>query len=243
MKNNPELKYSNTVVIIPAYNEARAIGDIVSSIKDSYRGLHVVVINDGSKDNTKEIAKKAGATVLTHTYTMGYGVAIQTGYMYAFRHGYQFLVQIDGDGQHDVRDIETLLSTLKKSDCDIVLGSRFLGSSEYKSTTLRRFGISFFTTLIRWITKKNITDPTTGFQAMNRKVIEIFIKDSFPYDYPDADIIIMLSKLKTSIKEVSVRMYPNAEGKSMHNNPLKVLYYMFKMTMSIFLTQCRRACV
>ena len=234
------MNFSNILVIIPAYNEEKSIFRVVSSVKDEYPDLTVVVIDDGSDDNTAEIARQAGGTVLCHPFNMGYGVTIQTGYKYALSGNYKYLVQIDGDGQHETKDIETLLENLADGSCDIVLGSRFLGSISYKSTLYRHIGTLFFRNFLRLFSITKITDPTTGFQAMNRKVLKIFAQDSFPCDYPDADVIIMLSKLNIRIKEVPVRMYNNHNDKSMHSNPFNVLYYLFKIILSIGLTLLRK---
>lgn len=233
------VNFLNILIIIPAYNEEKSIFRVVSSVKEEYPDLTVVVIDDGSKDDTAQIAGRAGATVLRHPFNMGYGVTIQTGYKYALRNNYKYLVQIDGDGQHEIKDIGTLLENLADGSCDIVLGSRFLSPNGYKSLLCRHIGIFFFRNLLSLFSVK-ITDPTTGFQAMNRKVLKVFAQDSFPCDYPDADVIILLSKLNIRIKEVPVRMYNNYNSKSMHDNPFKALYYVFKMIFSMGLTLLRK---
>lgn len=232
--------HSNTLIIIPAYNE-KSISRVVSSVKELYSDIDVVVINDGSTDDTAMLAAKAGAKVLTHPYNMGYGAAIQTGYKYAVRNNYKYLVQIDGDGQHDPKGIKNLLAKIKNGSCDIVLGSRFLGlNSNYRTSIYRFIGIRFFRFILRLFTGLKISDPTTGFQALNHKVLKIFTQDIFPYDYPDADVLVLLSKLNINIKEIPVTMYPNSDGKSMHSNPLKVLYYIFKMVLCMFIAKLRR---
>lgn len=231
---------SDTLVIIPAYNEEKAISGVVSSIRKLYPEMDIVVVNDGSSDETVVKAEDAGAIVLSHSFNMGYGIALQTGYKYAFRRGYRFVVQIDGDGQHDPTGIKTVLDRVKDGYADIVLGSRFLSDDSYKPSLLRLTGIRFFRFLIRFLSGKVITDPTTGFQAMNRNVLNVFIQDFFPVDYPDADVVILLSGLGFKISEAPVLMRPNLGGKSMHSNPMRVLYYIFKMTLSMFLTKIRK---
>ncbi|MDY6862564.1 MAG: glycosyltransferase family 2 protein [Thermodesulfobacteriota bacterium] len=232
--------HSYTIVIIPAYNEEKTIFGVVSSIKEEYPGCTVVVIDDGSSDETSKLAARAGAIILSHPFNMGYGTALQTGYKYAIRHDYRFLIQMDGDGQHDVRDIKVLLENLEGQSCDIALGSRFLGSINYKTSLYRYIGTIFFSCILYLFSGKKITDTTTGFQAMNQKVLKVFARDLFPCDYPDADVIILLSKLGMRIKEVPVRMYNKNEGKSMHANPFKVSYYIFKMILSMCLTVLRK---
>lgn len=231
---------SDTLIIIPAYNEEKAAPVLISSIRTLYPDMDIVLVSDGSSDKTAEEAEKAGAVVLSHPFNMGYGVALQTGYKFAVRKNYRYLVQLDGDGQHAPESIGNLLAAVKDGSYDIALGSRFLGKGNYTPSIYRRIGINLFRLILRLLSGKNIKDITTGFQAMNRKVLNLFAQDVFPADYPDADVIILLSKLNFRITEVPVIMYPNQEGRSMHRNPLKVLYYVFKMFLAMFLTKLRR---
>jgi len=231
---------SKTLVIIPAFNEETSIVNVVESIKAVVDEVDIVVIDDGSTDKTVENSKKAGAKVISLPCNMGYGVAIQTGYKYAMQRHYQYLVQMDADGQHEAKDIKVLLNTLYSSDFDIVLGSRYLGDYTYCQTYYRKIGTIVFKFLLYVYSGKKISDPTTGFQAMNRRVLELFVKDLFPCDYPDADVLFLLTKLGYNIKEVPVRMYTNECGKSMHSNPLHAFYYVFKMLLSMTLTLLRK---
>lgn len=231
---------TDTVIIIPAYNEERSISRVASSIKKLYPDIALVVIDDGSSDDTASLAAKAGAVVLSHPFNIGYGASLQTGYKYALLNGYDYLVQIDGDGQHDPRGINVLLENLKGGHYDIVLGSRFFSSEAYELSIYRIIGIKFFRLILRFFSGQNISDPTTGFQAMNKRILSLFIQDVFPCDYPDADIIILLSKLHFKIKEVPVLMYPNPEGKSMHKGLLNAFYYIFKMLLSMLVTKLRK---
>ena len=231
---------TNTIVIIPTYNEEKTIFNVVSSVKKEHPFFDVVVIDDGSTDDTANYATQAGALVLSHPFNMGYGATIQTGYKYAHRQDYKHLVQLDGDGQHDTMEIKVLLDALNGDSCDIVLGSRYIVFGDYRASPYRYAGTILFRSLVRLFTKIKITDPTTGFQAMNRKVLRIFVQDLFPCDYPDADVIVLLSTLNIRIKEVPVRMYYNHKGKSMHSNPLNAFYYVFKMILSMALTLLRK---
>jgi glycosyltransferase involved in cell wall biosynthesis len=231
---------SDTLVIIPAYNEERNISDLIHSIKQLYPDMDVAVIDDGSSDATAQLAGRAGAHVLSHPFNMGYGVSLQTGYKYAVLRDYRFVVQVDGDGQHDPGGIGTLLDNVRTNASDIVLGSRFLAQNDYKPSIFRLTGIRIFSVVLRLLSGREVKDVTTGFQAMNRKVLDVFVSDIFPYDYPDADVILLLSGLGFRIKEVPVTMYPNKEGKSMHRSPLNALYYIFKMILSMFLTKMRK---
>jgi glycosyltransferase involved in cell wall biosynthesis len=232
--------HTDSLVIIPAFNEEKSIVHIVNSIKQLHPDIDVLVINDSSRDETANLAAKAGAAVLSHPVNMGYGVSLQTGYKYAVRNNYHYLIQMDGDGQHDPAGITILLETVKAQGADIVLGSRFLGTNTYKPSIYRGIGIMVFRFLLRAFSGQKILDVTTGFQAMNRRVLNLFVTDVFPCDYPDADVILLLSKLKFRIKEMPVTMHPNLSGKSIHSSPFKVLYYIFKMSLSMLLTKLRR---
>jgi len=231
---------SDTLVIIPAYNEESNISGVIQSIKQLYPVIDIAVIDDGSSDATAQLAGRAGACVLSHPFNMGYGVSLQTGYKYAVVKDYQYVVQVDGDGQHDPGGIGTLLDMVKNKGLDIVLGSRFLGQNDYKPSIFRLTGICLFRVVLRLLSGQDVKDVTTGFQAMNRKVLDLFVSDIFPYDYPDADVILLLSGRGFKLKEVPVTMHPNKEGKSMHQNPLNALYYIFKMILSMFLTKLRK---
>jgi len=225
------------LVIVPAYNEAGKIAAVVERVCATVPAADILVINDGSQDATATLAAAAGAIVVSHPFNMGYGVTIQTGYKYALSHGYDYLVQIDGDGQHDPTYIPALLVPLATGEADFVLGSRFMGEESYAPSLSRRVGMAFFRGLVRRITGLPITDCTSGFQAFNREVIGFFCRDIFPVDYPDADVLITLHRAGFRIRELPVRMYA-AEGKSMHSG-LKPLYYVFKMILSIFVTLIR----
>jgi len=223
------------LVIIPAYNEEMRIGDVIAAARAVDRVDEVVVIDDCSSDHTAEIARKAGATVVSLVVNLGYGAALHTGYKYSYDHGYDVTVQIDGDGQHDPRYIQSLIEALESKRCDVVVGSRFLGSMrKYDAPLFRRVGMRFFSFLIYLFTKNEITDPTSGYQALNRNVIELFARGNlYPSDYPDADVIILLNNMGFKIMEIPVVMYENKTGQSMHSG-LKPLYYVVKMLLSIF---------
>jgi glycosyltransferase involved in cell wall biosynthesis len=226
------------IVIIPAYNEGARIADVVGNVRRIVPDYAILVVNDGSRDDTAAAAAGAGAKVVSHPFNMGYGVAIQTGYKYAHEHGYDFLVQIDGDGQHDPAYIPRLLEPVMKGETDFAIGSRFLGVESYDPSLARRIGMGLFRKIVSLVTGTRITDSTSGYQAFNREVIRFFTTEVFPCDYPDADMLITLHLAGFTIRELPVRMYARAEGKSMHSG-LKPLYYIFKMFLSIFVTLLR----
>jgi len=221
-------------VLVPAFNEARSIERVVKNIYATNPGVDVVVINDGSSDDTAALAERAGATVLTLPVNLGYGAALQTGFKYATLNGYDYTVQIDGDGQHDPKFIKQLLTKLE-SGADVVIGSRFLGNlGDYDNPAMRQIGMMFFRFLIYLFIKQKVTDPTSGFQALNRNVFSFFAKSNqYPSDFPDADIIILLHYAGFTVEEIPVVMYNSETGKSMHSG-LKPIYYIFKMLLSIY---------
>ncbi len=234
------------LVIIPAYNEENKIASVIQSAKEFCPGADIVVVNDGSDDKTSIRVAETGARSLSHPFNLGYGTALQTGYKYALEKGYEAIVQMDGDGQHDPACIADLIAVVQKGEADIAIGSRFLsvedGSSEtpaYRAPLMRRLGMGLFRLVTSIIIGQKVTDPTSGFQAMNSNVLEWASSDRFPCDYPDADVIIMLHRAGFRIQEVPVRMFPSGNKKSMHSgwNPL---YYLFKMFLSILVTLMRK---
>jgi glycosyltransferase involved in cell wall biosynthesis len=229
---------SETLIIIPAYNEERIIREVIAGIRERFPDTDILVINDGSHDRTAAIAGEAGAIVLSHVFNMGYGVTIQTGYKFAYDKGYRYIVQIDADGQHDASFIDNLLDPVRNGDVDFAIGSRFLWFDSYRPSFSRRLGILFFRKLVTIIIGREITDPTSGYQAFNRDVIRFFTSDVFPCDYPDADMLITLNMAGFRIREVPVRMFANPTGKTMHSGA-KPVYYMVKMCLSIFVTLLR----
>jgi glycosyltransferase involved in cell wall biosynthesis len=229
---------TNVLILIPAYNEAARIAEVVAGVRRAVPGYDILVVNDGSKDTTAGAAEAAGAIVVSHPFNMGYGVAIQTGYKYAHAHGYAFLAQIDGDGQHDPAYLPRLLAPVMAGETDFAIGSRFREVESYEPSLARRVGMAFFRKVVSLVTGTRITDSTSGYQAFNREVIRFFTTEVFPCDYPDADMLITLHRAGFTIRELPVRMFARAEGKSMHSG-LKPLYYIFKMFLSIFVTLLR----
>jgi len=224
------------MALIPAYNEAERVAEVVRGA-----ALHVnevVVVDDGSTDATSEKAREAGAVTLTLPVNIGYGGALQTGYRYAREKDFDALVQLDADGQHDPGDIPALLKPALENKCDLTLGSRFLVSESWRPPLVRRIGMNFFSALIRIFAGRKITDPTTGFQAMNRRLIERVASGQYPDDYPDADVIVMLLRENYRIEEVGVTMRPAPGGKTMHSG-FKPFYYVAKMILSIMVVMMR----
>jgi len=240
------MERAKTLVIIPAYNEEKSIASVIQRVIENLPGSEVLTVDDGSSDHTRHRAMEAGAKVLSHPFNLGYGSALQTGYRYALREGYEEIVQLDGDGQHDPSFITHLLAVIRKGEADIAIGSRFLptpaiGSEDqpYRAPFIRRLGMKFFGTISSLLIRQKVTDPTSGYQAMNRRVLVWASSDQFPCDYPDADVIIMLHRAGFRIREVAVQMFENHDKKSMHSG-WKPLYYVFKMFLSILVTLMRK---
>jgi glycosyltransferase involved in cell wall biosynthesis len=228
----------STVLIIPAYREAGRVGDVVRAVRGLGLPLDVVVVDDGSPDDTAKEARRAGATVVSHPYNLGYGAALHTGYCHAFRGGYQRVLQMDADGQHDATMLARLLDGLDRG-ADVVLGSRYLDGEPPPSSLARRVG----TRLFAWIATKwigaRITDPTSGFQGLSRRALESVCDDGFPEDYPDTDVLVEHHRRGLRLLEVPVRMHARKGGLSMHRGA-RIAYYGYKMFLSLLLLPIRR---
>lgn len=236
-----------TIAVIPAFNEQETIGSVISRIRAVDETIDILVVDDGSKDRTAWVAKKSGARTVTLSSRMGYGAALQTGYKYAFQNGYKYVVQLDGDGQHDPAYIPDLLKVVRSEQADLVCGSRFLGkrlritrqAEEDSPGLARKVGMKLFASLTSLLVGFRVTDPTSGYQALNRQILAFFIRDFFPYDYPDADVILIAHRAGFRTKEVPVVILKRICGKSMHRG-VKPAYYTFKMFLSIFMTVLRK---
>jgi glycosyltransferase involved in cell wall biosynthesis len=225
----------NVLIIIPAYNEESCIYRVVHSVKAILPGAEILVIDDSSADNTNLEAKRAGAIVLRHPINMGYASSLELGYLYALRHGYDFVLQMDGDGQHLAEEMQKLIDPVVRGEADICIGSRYmLTEQNYKTSWVRRTGQKFFGFIYSLITKEHITDPTSGFQCLNKKAFQLFAGGHFPDDFPDTDVLLISHYAKFVIREVPVRMNARSDGKSMHSG-FKPLYYIVKMLLSIFM--------
>ena len=227
-----------TLVIIPVFNEEETLRGVILGIRASLSQADILVVNDGSTDSTGNIAREEGVLVLEHPYNMGIGATMQTGFLYALNNGYNIAVQIDGDGQHDARFITSLIKPILDGQANLVIGTRYLSDGGFKSTFLRKLGIRFFTTIIWIFTGKKITDPTSGFRAMDRKGIELFSKE-YPSDYPEVEALISAYKKGLHFQEIPVTMR-NRQGGASSIGILSALYYMVKVTLSISIGSFRR---
>ncbi len=224
------------LAIVPAHNEADAISATVDEIHRFAPSFDVLVVDDGSTDDTTPRAESAGATVVRLPFNLGIGGAVQTGYLYAQEHDYEVAVQIDGDGQHDPRYIHDLLHRLQAdSDLNMVTGSRFLepDGEGHRSSAPRRMGIRIFAGLVSLITGRRVTDPTSGLRMTSRIGIELFARD-YPHDYPEVEAILMMHAHRLNSCEIPVVMRPRTSGVSAISSTQPV-YYMVKVLLAVFI--------
>ena len=225
------------LVIIPAYNEAASILGTVEDVRKEAPDFDIIVVNDCSVDNTCELCTENGIRVIDLPINLGIGGAVQTGYKYAYANHYDYAVQLDGDGQHDPVYLKRLFDEAVSQDADMVIGSRFIEKEGFQSTTARRFGIRFFTGLIRILTGTVITDPTSGFRMVNREVMGKFAAD-YPRDYPEPESVVSVLKENRKVIEVPVIMRERTGGVSSINIKRSV-YYMVKVSLAIIMEKIR----
>jgi glycosyltransferase involved in cell wall biosynthesis len=226
------------LIIIPAYNESANIKNTVEDIINIVPDFDYIVVNDHSTDNTLQILQENHFNFVNLPINLGIGGAVQTGYMYAAQNEYDIAVQVDGDGQHDVSYLPSLLKKMMDTDADLVIGSRFIQNEGFQSTFMRRVGITYFTKLIKLLTKKTITDPTSGFRMANSRVIKKFSID-YPRDYPEPESIVSLLKEGYHIEEAAVRMKERQGGvSSIHAR--NSVYYMIKVSLAIWIECIRK---
>lgn len=228
----------NILIIIPAYNEEDNICSVIASVVQEAPFADVMVINDGSSDNTLAIVKERNIPYINLPYNMGIGTAVQTGYKYATNKWYDIAIQVDGDGQHDVSYVKSLVEPILAGEAQVVIGSRYINRSGFQSTFWRRIGIRYLSWLISLTTGQKATDPTSGFRAVSREVIALFAK-RYPPDYPEPEAIVMVARKGFVIKEIPVEMKERALGKS-SINPLSAIYYMIKVSLAILIDKIRR---
>ncbi len=216
------------LVVIPAYNEAENIEKVLKEIKKDIDYADILVINDCSKDNTYEIVRKNGVKCITNVFNMRYAMAVQVGIKYAYQNGYDYVIQMDGDGQHIASEAEKLYKEAKKTNADIVIGSRYLKDMGYPCPLFRRIGTKMFEKMIKLFTKRRIADPLSGFQCLNRSVIEKYAKIGNYPEFPDANLVIEMLLTGYKIVEVPVKMRLRESGESMHSGIIKPIKYMIE---------------
>ena len=225
------------IVIIPAYNEISNIRTTVQDILDHAPGFDYVIINDCSQDGTMRFCTEQGMNIINLPVNLGIGGAVQTGYLYAWRNGYDVAVQFDGDGQPDASYLGEMADFLREQQADMVIGSRYIKKEGFQSSGIRQFGIRYFSALIKLLTGKRVTDPTSGMRMVNRDVMKIYSED-YPVDYPEPESVVTILRMGKKVSEIPVIMRERQGGVS-SISPRKAVYYMIKVTLAI-LMECLR---
>jgi glycosyltransferase involved in cell wall biosynthesis len=221
------------LAVVPAYNESATIVGVLESLRRDAPEFDALVVDDGSTDDTDLLAHGAGARVIKLPFNVGIGGAVQTGFVYAREHGYDFLAQVDGDGQHDSLELERLVAAMQEEAVDMVCGSRFLSNDhQYPAPISRRTGIHIFAFLLSRFVGMRVSDPTSGFRLYNRRAIELFARD-YPHDYPEVEAVLILHHHRLRMREIPVRMYTRGGGTSSISTG-KSAYYMIKVLLALF---------
>jgi glycosyltransferase involved in cell wall biosynthesis len=220
------------MVLIPAYNEEGAIGSVVAEVRGVMPGTPILVVDDCSKDATIHRAREAGARVLTLPYHLGLGGCVQAGYRLAYELGFDFVIRVDGDGQHDPRDIPKILAALQRERCEMVIGSRFVDGTGEHTSAVRGLAIVFFRAVLRPILGKQVRDPTSGFVGVNRTALDVFSR-TFPLEYPEIEALVVLQRRRFRFVEIPCRMRPRKAGRSTIT-AVKSVYYMVHVLLGVF---------
>jgi glycosyltransferase involved in cell wall biosynthesis len=228
----PPAGTDNFLILIPAFNEAGAIGDVIREVREVEPGAPVLVVDDASKDATFDRAKAAGADVLRLPHHLGLGGCVQAGYKLAYELGFSYVIRVDGDGQHDPRYIPDLLKVLRTTGCHMVIGSRFYHANGAHTSAVRAIGIWVFRLVLRPILGQPVRDPTSGFVGVNREALQVFSK-SFPLEYPEIEALVVLQRRRFRFQEVPCRMRPRKAGRS-SITAVKSLYYIIHVLLGVF---------
>lgn len=220
------------LILIPAFNEEGAVGGLVREIQEIMPGVPVLVVDDSSIDSTVSRAREAGARILELPHHLGLGGAVQAGYRLAYELGYEYVIRLDGDGQHDPHYIPGILETLQKTGCEMVIGSRFVAGNGVHFGPMRALGIFFFRSVLRPILGKPVYDPTSGFVGVNRTALGVFSR-SFPLEYPEIEALVVLQRRRFRFVEVPCRMRPRRTGRS-SITAMKSLYYIVHVLLGVF---------
>jgi glycosyltransferase involved in cell wall biosynthesis len=220
------------LILIPAYNEEGAVGGVIEEVHAVLPGVPVLVVDDCSADGTVGAARQAGAQVLSLPYHLGLGGCVQAGYRLAFELGYDYVIRVDGDGQHDPRDIPRILSALEQEKCEMVIGSRFMDGAGRHTSTARGAAILFFRAVLRPILGRPVSDPTSGFVGTNRTALELFSR-TFPLEYPEIEALVVLQRRRFRFLEVPCHMRPRKTGRSTIT-AVKSFYYMAHVLLGVF---------
>ena len=235
------MKKDKILIVIPAYNEAENIENVIKEIKKDIDYADILVVNDCSSDNTVEIVEKNGVNCVTNVFNMRYAMAVQTGIKYAYQNNYDYVIQMDADGQHIASEALKMYKELKKNDVDIVFGFIYLKYMGYPCPLFRRIGTKMFEWIIKIFTGKRIADPLSGFQCLNKKVIKRYAKMGNYPEFPDANLVIEMLLNGYKIEEVPVKMRIRENGVSMHSGILKPIKYMIEQFYTCVVTVIKYA--
>lgn len=233
---------TKTLVIIPALNEEERITSVIEGVRIHLPEANVLVIDDGSGDRTAEVSRKAGAMVLQHPFNLGVGTALQTGYKYAAQNGYEYLIQLDADGEHNPTYLPKFLKALAETGADMVVGSRFIKDDSFRGSLPRKIGNHLFALLLTLLIQERLTDPTSGYRAMRGRVLQFCVQDTYGFDYPDADFLLTLHRSGFRLVEIPITSHPRSGGRSQHRG-LRPVFYTLKMFLSIFIILLRKKSV
>ncbi|MFN7933688.1 MAG: glycosyltransferase family 2 protein [Bryobacteraceae bacterium] len=226
------MSYGPLLIIVPAYNEETNVGYVVEEVHQVIGDVPVLVLDDCSADATAAVARRAGARVLSMPCHLGLGGCVQAGYRLAFELGFDYVIRLDGDGQHDPRDIPQIYEALRESGCQMVIGARFEEKEGFQASGLRRLGIRFFRTILRPILGRPVHDPTSGYVGVNREALALFSR-SFPLEYPEIEALVVLQRRAFRFVEVPCRMRKRRSGRSTIT-PLRSLYYIIHVLLGVF---------
>lgn len=226
------------LAVVPAFNEAATVGNVVREIRAAVPQMDVLVVSDGSRDGTAQVAAAAGATVVQLPQNLGIGGAVQTGYLYAARHGYTLVAQVDGDGQHDPRELPPLIAAVTRGEADLAVGSRYLRDTGYRGALARRLGGWLLSRWVAALVGQHILDPTSGFRVAGRRVVELFAHE-YPVDYPEVETLALLRRRGVVVREFPVHMRPRLGGRSSITH-FKSVDYMVKVGLAVLMQRLRR---
>jgi glycosyltransferase involved in cell wall biosynthesis len=230
---------ARVVAIVPALNEGDVIGRVVEEIRAADQRIDVVVVDDASSDDTSEVARASGATVLRLPFNVGIGGAVQTGFRFAVAQDYDLAVRLDGDGQHDAREIPKLLGPVERGEVNFVIGSRFAeAGGSYRPPFARRIGIRVFARLVSLLGGQRVTDTTSGFVALDRLGIQLFARD-YPHDYPEVEATLVALRSGLRLTHVQVEMRERETGASSITF-VRSLYYIVKVMLALLVSSLRR---
>ncbi|HSW48582.1 MAG TPA: glycosyltransferase family 2 protein [Bryobacteraceae bacterium] len=227
----PSADSRSLLIIVPAFNEQASIAAVIRETQEALPGVRLLVIDDCSTDATASLAREAGVEVLSLPHHLGLGGAVQAGYKLAYELGYRFVIRIDGDGQHDPRDVPLLFQTLRDSGCQMVIGSRFLEEDSRHTSLMRKLGVRFFRAVLRPILGKAVRDPTSGFVGVNQEALQVFSR-SFPLEYPEIEALVVLQRRAFRFVEVPVKMRRRMGGRSSITT-VKSVYYIVHVLLGV----------